>query len=178
MGWTGIFYNDPTIVFNKKGEVNKKKTIDKIMNTDEWEVIKSVMDGNTWYGAIKNQKSEIFGMVVRVKNSKENREFIFKEISEDMGPCYYNCPNTILDLLGPTEFDYAKKWREDCRKWNKIKSMLKSHPNITIEFNNTEVNLFWYSGVRNGFYTDGHYRYGSQQINPFTVLKINGKEVI
>lgn len=38
-----------------------------------------------------------------------------KSMSEDMGPCYHNCPARILDLLTETKDETAKEWREKCR---------------------------------------------------------------
>ena len=33
-----------------------------------------------------------------------------------MGPCYYDCPKSILDLLSPTNNEYANNWRAKCRE--------------------------------------------------------------
>ncbi|EZP65197.1 hypothetical protein BV96_04718 [Sphingomonas paucimobilis] len=36
-------------------------------------------------------------------------------LSENMGPCEADCPAAILDLLSPTEHEYALDWRARCR---------------------------------------------------------------
>src|SRR3546814_2469904 len=36
-------------------------------------------------------------------------------LTENMGPCEADCPAAILDLLSPTEHEYALDWRARCR---------------------------------------------------------------
>ena len=36
-------------------------------------------------------------------------------LTEHMGPCEAECPAVILDLLTPTDTEYAITWRERCR---------------------------------------------------------------
>jgi hypothetical protein len=47
--------------------------------------------------------------------SATNENFGYKDMDETMGPAYYNCPQRILDLLGPTDREHAIKWRASCR---------------------------------------------------------------
>lgn len=37
-------------------------------------------------------------------------------LSEHMGPCEADCPVAILDLLTPTDSQYALEWRARCRE--------------------------------------------------------------
>lgn len=37
-------------------------------------------------------------------------------LTETAGPCYFDCPAAILDLLDPPLNDYAARWREACRE--------------------------------------------------------------
>ena len=37
-------------------------------------------------------------------------------LTETMGPYNYDCPASILDLLGPPGNEYAAQWRENCRQ--------------------------------------------------------------
>ncbi len=37
-------------------------------------------------------------------------------LSETMGPYNYDCPASILDLLGPPGNEFAAQWREHCRQ--------------------------------------------------------------
>ena len=48
--------------------------------------------------------------------AKEGYIFGYKDMNESMGPCETDCPAAILDLLTETDREYAKQWRERCRK--------------------------------------------------------------
>jgi hypothetical protein len=63
--------------------------------------------------------NDTIGMVCLVDTTKT--EYGFKYMDETMGPYYTNCPNKILDMLSPTDNEYAIKWRNKCREFNKIK---------------------------------------------------------
>ncbi len=45
-----------------------------------------------------------------------------------MGPYHYDCPASILDLLGPPGNEYAAKWREACRARLALTSRRKPRP--------------------------------------------------
>ena len=48
---------------------------------------------------------------------REGYIFGYKDMSEDMGPCEAECPVAILDLLTPTDREYALNWRRRCREF-------------------------------------------------------------
>ena len=80
----------------------------------------AIVKRNTAYLAVKRTcidtgKSEVFAMVILIRNSRGHFNITIKEMSEDMGPFYYDCPARILDLLTPTENAEAVMWRERCR---------------------------------------------------------------
>lgn len=50
------------------------------------------------------------------------------QLSETMGPYHYDCPASILDLLGPPGNEYAAKWREACRARLALTSRRKPRP--------------------------------------------------
>jgi hypothetical protein len=49
-------------------------------------------------------------------------------MSETMGPYNYDCPASILDLLGPPGNEYAANWREACRARFALTSRRKPRP--------------------------------------------------
>ncbi|MBB6125409.1 hypothetical protein FHS92_003171 [Sphingobium subterraneum] len=49
-----------------------------------------------------------------------------------MGPYNYDCPASILDLLGPPANDYAVNWREHCRQRLALTSRRKPRPGDTL----------------------------------------------
>lgn len=76
----------------------------------------------TYYAAVEQVRSgedrEVFAVVCLVKYNPRDREgyiFGYKDMDEAMGPCEAECPLAILDLLTPTEKEYALKWRARCR---------------------------------------------------------------
>ena len=135
MGWTS-YHVEPT--YNPKTKtytVNRKAECDKMFNCDmttwddhkvigKFEVLKSYVVGSTYYAAIKRTKfateteietSEVFAVIVLTSvNNKDYYNFAYKDMDETMGPYQYNCPKSILDLLPPTDNEYAIAWRNKC----------------------------------------------------------------
>lgn len=85
-------------------------------NEPEWAVIlKDALIGNTYYAAMRSAKTgQVWALVVLVDFS--NNEFGYKDMDETMGPCYYDCPISILNLLSQTTNQFALEWREKCRQ--------------------------------------------------------------
>lgn len=51
----------------------------------------------------------------------------YKDMSEDMHPYYYNCPERILKLLTPTDNEQSNEWRRKC--WERIQAR-KNRPRL------------------------------------------------
>lgn len=141
MGWTAYHVDKP---INRKTECDKQNTWDE-PNTS-CRVLKSSMVGSVWYGACeftdkRIDKSRIFGCVcLTYVDNKNYCNFGIKEIDETMGPCYYECPISVLDLLTPTDNSEAGTWRKQCREHVKAKNQkryfLKNLPiGSVIKFN-------------------------------------------
>ena len=68
--------------------------------------------------ARENIARQYFGEVILT--SRKKGEFGYKNIGEDSGPFYYDCPAKMineLDILAPVDPDSnAGIWREECRK--------------------------------------------------------------
>ena len=76
----------------------------------------------TYYAATERVSAtsarEVFAIVCLVRYNPRDREgyvFGYKDMDEGMGPCESECPAAILDLLTPTDRDYAVTWRARCR---------------------------------------------------------------
>lgn len=67
-------------------------------------VHESGMPGETrkWIGVALMQRSE--------------GSWGYKPMSEDMGPCYHNCPLSYLDLADEPDHECAKEWRAEVRR--------------------------------------------------------------
>lgn len=49
-------------------------------------------------------------------SARDGLTFGYKDMDESMGPNANRCPAKILDLLTPTDREYANAWRERCRE--------------------------------------------------------------
>ena len=139
MGWTSYHATN----YDSKGRVNRKAECNEYfeggLNKGHYKVVKSAMKGSVYYAAVKkllkyigedeNGKSvyeqlpeaeqEVFAVVfLTAVDSKDYFNFSYKEMDESMGPCYYDCPKSILDALSPTESEWAIEWRKKC--WEKL----------------------------------------------------------
>ena len=63
-----------------------------------------------------------FGLVCltsRHRSPDFGRAFSYKDMTEDMGPCCYDAPAKMLDMLdrlAPNPTGYAAEWRQTCRE--------------------------------------------------------------
>ena len=76
----------------------------------------------TYYAAIErvfeNGDRSVSAIVCLVRYNPNDREgyvFGYKDMDEVMGPVESECPEAILDLLTPTNGEYALAWRARCR---------------------------------------------------------------
>lgn len=140
MGWTSYHATH----YNRRGEIDRKAECDAIFTENseygKWEVLKSSMHGSTYYAAVLRTRpsgeSYVFGAVCLTRvDSSDYCDFCYKDMDESMGPGCYDCPLSILDLLSPTENEYALAWRERCRATAKNRNSLSRLPvGTTIEF--------------------------------------------
>lgn len=133
MGWTSM--NVPTKYKNGKIIIDRKEECDKLFNQDmvafdsnkvigKFKVLKSAMVGSTYYAAVKRtefatedkpENSIVFAAIcLTLTNIKEYYNFSYKDMDETCGPYQYNCPQSILSLLTPTDNKYANEWRKAC----------------------------------------------------------------
>ena len=135
MGWTTMH-----ATHYKNGTVDRKAEIDAIWNDDvshKFQVLKSAIKGTTYYGAIKQtETNEVFAVIFLTSiDMSEYFNFSYKDMDETYGPYHCDCPKGILDLLTPTDNEYALKWRENCYQNLKIaykRGMLSKLPIGTV----------------------------------------------
>lgn len=131
MGWTSY-----AATYYKNGKIDRKAECDNIFNDNmvtwddshkvigKYEVLKSSMVGSTYYAAVKKtkfatetepEKSIVFAAICLTStNMKDYYNFSYKDMDETCGPYQYDCPKGILDLLTPTDSEFANNWRERC----------------------------------------------------------------
>ena len=120
MGWTWTCV--PTQYKNGRVFIDRKAECDSIYTwsgeNTKMEVIKSAMVGAIYYAAVKvtrDKHNQIFGAVcITSTNLKEYYNFGYKDMDETCGPYHCDCPKGILDLLTPTDSEYANEWRKTC----------------------------------------------------------------
>lgn len=126
MGWTTYHAS-----YYKNGKVDRKAECDDLFAKD-CTVLKSTMKGSTYYCALKTPEGDVVAYVVLTCGQDRSNPYFnfgYKAMPEIAIPCYYDCPKTILDLLTPTDNEYANKWRAECRKQlAKPKSWIKELP--------------------------------------------------
>lgn len=152
MGWTSYHATH----YKKNGTIDRKAECDAYftegLNTGFYRVVKSVLVGSVYYAAIeplkrygqknadgerpiedipvKERKIWAFVFLTSV-NRKDYFNFAYKDMDETMGPCEDACPASILDLLSPTDSEWATAWRNRCRaniESKKLPTALKNLP--------------------------------------------------
>ena len=119
---------------HKNGMINRKKECDELIEAcpDDYKLIKSALIGTCYYAAVrmlKKTEQPVVGIVIKTTvRMKEDLNFLYKWVSEDMGPADTYCPDNILDELSETDSDWAKNWRAECRKCNERKQKLSAMP--------------------------------------------------
>lgn len=136
MGWTSYH-----ATHYKNGKVDRKAECDAYflegLNRGHYEVVKSTMRGAIYYAAVKHlvkyagrdedgksiyeplSKEDQITFAAVFVTSVDNNDyynFSYKDMEESMGPCYYDCPVSILNVLSPTDSEFANNWREACRQ--------------------------------------------------------------
>ena len=143
MGWTSYHATH----YTKGGAIDKKTECDayftESLNNGHYKVEKSAMVDGVYYAAIRPLKKcvgntyedlpaeeqHVFGVVFLTDTDKNDYyNFSYKDMDESMGPGYYDCPESILKLLSPTENKYALEWREKCHLQNEKQKLLKECP--------------------------------------------------
>ena len=113
MGW--LYRN--ACFFDKHGKVNRKAECNSRFDSSRCEVLKSMMVGTVYYAAVRSKADgHVFGSVFLT--SARDGSFGYKAMDETVGPCERRCPDSILDLLSPTDDEWSNEWRKDCRAYN------------------------------------------------------------
>ena len=137
MGWT---FDYGAKHYKPNGSVDRKKCLDEMFTwvskskeTEEYagcRVVKSAMVGREYYAAcerylVKDGKEEqkcVFAVIcLTCGKGRDGTIWGYKDMDESCGPYYCKCPNSILDLLTPTQSEYAIEWRKNCREYHKQK---------------------------------------------------------
>jgi hypothetical protein len=127
----------------------------------QFSVIDQSTRGNTWYAIARidrpNENPLFYGLVWLV--NRRRGEFIYKDMSEDCGPFYYDMPARLLDQLdklAPNAPESALNWRAKCRAHiaakRKTKTIVKPGDIVKFSPNGAEFKLLAPAGPRRGWH--------------------------
>lgn len=88
----------------------------------------------------KTGDSHVFGVVALTKiQSNETFNFGIKLMDETMLPNYYGAPKKLLNLLSPTDDEWALMWRKECMEqherntnYNRVQRQMRTLPFGTV----------------------------------------------
>lgn len=118
MGWTGL-HRAPGTSDRDFFELEFPRTL-----TQNGRILECASVHNVFYAAVQNNDTanvdpgKTWALVVLMQRGRGEYNFHYKELDETMGPTESCCPERILDLLSPTEHEYALGWRDRCRKYH------------------------------------------------------------
>lgn len=139
--------------------------------------------GNIFYGVMRREDRHTgefkhFGIVIKTSMHREPsgaQEFCYKDMTEDMGPCYYDAPRKMLDMLDKLAANpagHAAEWRAKCRsncaaQADKAKVVLQM--NDRVEYDGQVYVLLETAGPRRGW------RVRHEQSG--TIYRMNAKQI-
>ncbi len=119
MGWTTTYKpkSEPVLDFFVRQGVLRWSDD----NPHTYRVLDSaIVHFRTFYAAVEQVdkqtgERQVWAAVILLShNPGDGHNFGWKDMDESMGPCEAQCPERILKLLTPTEYEYAKDWRARC----------------------------------------------------------------
>ena len=192
MGWTSYHATH----YDYKGRVDRIAEVRGLLTEDGrngiWNPLKVSAVGSTVYAAVERIKPDgeryVFGAVFLTSTDMSDYfNFSYKDMDETCGPCERDCPVSILNLLTPTDHEYANEWRKDCRENAAKKAAKRKDPNSlsNLPFGSVIEMPYWKGGTKlltkrqayspKVIWTDGQYRYTPKTIEQqgYTVISRN-----
>lgn len=122
MGW---LYLNPTGFASAKAYLDDQFSYENKLEDGTTQGLRvlasSCLRNQVWYGAVEpvanGVPGPVFAAVCLVRwnpRAKDGLILGYKDMSETSGPCEAECPERILDMLGPTDNEYALDWRRRC----------------------------------------------------------------
>ena len=142
MGW----FEGTAKYFDKHGQVDRKKCM-RAEFSDESCILKDAMVGSTYYAATRLADGNV-SIFVGLTSVREKYYFAYKPMDDSMGPCKYDCPESILKL-NTLHDGYTDEWIAKCRElrakkneWEKLQKKV-SVLRVTLPWDTTR---FYRSG--------------------------------
>lgn len=109
MGW----FEGTAKYFDKHGQVDRKKCM-RAEFSDESCILKDAIVGSTYYAATRLADGNV-SIFVGLTSVREKYYFAYKPMDASMGPCKYDCPESILKL-NTLHDGYTDEWIAKCRE--------------------------------------------------------------
>ena len=151
MGWTWYHATERT----DSGRVSPSREIRKEMRRGLGErsiILDDAFVKGVYYAAVRdNETNEVWALVCKTGTStKDYFDFGYKDMDEFMGPYEHDCPDCILDLLTPTDHEWANRWRKKCRERNRKEKSPSAFKNLPDGAKATWIAPKWLSGFDEG----------------------------
>jgi len=93
------------------------------------EFVGTAMVGATFYAAVRELATgKVFALVCLTQRQRGYFNFGYKSMDENMGPNEAEMPPKLLDMLTPTDHEYATEWRYQCRLNAEKKALAAAAP--------------------------------------------------
>lgn len=155
----------------KNGVIDRRRECLKILSNTlpDSKLISYSMRGGVMYVAVEMNGKIGAVVIVTSVRKKELMNFQYTLYHENDLPVYFNCDNSLLELLDETENENAKVWRQRCRELNQLKREVLALDMLPV---GTKISVKWNGGIREltksivpplktPIWYDGYFKYDS-----------------
>lgn len=137
----------------------KQDQIAKFREPGYWaENVKLLADrvvGNHYWAAIELASGRKFIFLALLAGGGKDMGWGYKDMTEDSGPCYYDCPLSLLAITDEPTEGYAVEWRRKVRAHHaKKRERAKPAAGAIVSYGGHEYRLRKPAGPRRGWYVD------------------------
>jgi len=140
MGWTVV--NDFQVYDVDRFLIDELRLNHGKLKVLACKTVKTSPRKGEFYAAVEyadEDRRVVFAAVVLFEYTKEG--IAYKDMDENMGPYYYNCPAEVLEQLTPTDNEYANEWRTRCLN-RLLKKGVRVNPKVLDAIKQEEPTLF------------------------------------
>lgn len=125
MGWT--FYHRPA------GQTDRQHFESELgLAKRDLKILESATKNGTFYAAVQDPDGSVWALVILIQRVRGEYNFGYKDMDETVGPAVHDCPAKVLDLLTPTDSQWANEWRVKCRATLARNAQVKALVNGTV----------------------------------------------
>jgi hypothetical protein len=146
MGW----------LFSCDRNFGKQDQIAKFREPSYWgEGVKRLADrvvGNHYWAAIELASGRKLVFLALLQGGGKDSGWGYKDMYETMGPCYYDCPLSLLAMTGEPTEGYAVGWRAKVRAHHAAKKARPEYESgMRVQYGDHEYRLHTPAGPRKGW---------------------------